>query len=70
VTQLTPQDIPDLESVISTAKLKRRPSCAPDYAAENRARLALTGLLNKQIAAKLGTSEATVKAHQGSPSQS
>jgi PAS domain S-box-containing protein len=37
VTQLTPQDIPDLESVISTTELRRRPSRAPDYAAENRA---------------------------------
>jgi PAS domain S-box-containing protein len=37
VTQLTPQDIPDLESVITTAELKRRPSRAPDYAAESRA---------------------------------
>jgi PAS domain S-box-containing protein len=41
VTQLTPQDIPDLESVISTAELERRPSRPPDYAAENRALVAL-----------------------------
>ena len=41
MTQPTPQDIPDLESVISTAELKRRPSRAPDYAAENRALVAL-----------------------------
>lgn len=41
MTQLTPQDIPDLESVISTAELRRRPSPAPDYAAENLALVAL-----------------------------
>ncbi len=41
MTQLTPQDIPNLESVISTAELRRRPSRAPDYAAENRALVAL-----------------------------
>lgn len=41
MTRLTPQDIPDLESVISTAELRRRPSRAPDYAAENRAVVAL-----------------------------
>ena len=37
MTQLTPQDIPDLESVTSTAELRRRQSRAPDYAAANRA---------------------------------
>ena len=41
MTQLTPQDIPDQESVFSTAELRRRPSRAPDYAAENRALVAL-----------------------------
>jgi hypothetical protein len=40
VTQLT-QDRPDLESVITTAELKRRPSRAPGYAAESRALVAL-----------------------------
>ena len=33
---------PDLASVISTAQLSRRPSRPPDYAAENRALVALT----------------------------
>jgi PAS domain S-box-containing protein len=35
------QDVADLESVISTAELSRRPSRAPDHAAENRALVAL-----------------------------
>jgi hypothetical protein len=34
-----PPSMPDLESVISTAKLRRRPSRAPRDAAENRAAL-------------------------------
>ena len=41
MTQLTPQEPPGLESVISTAELRRRPSRAPDYAAENHALVAL-----------------------------
>ncbi len=32
-----PDQVPDLESVISTAELSRRPSRPPDHAAENRA---------------------------------
>src|SRR5260370_21217018 len=34
-------DTPDLQSVLSTAELKRRPSRPPDHAAENRALIAL-----------------------------
>ena len=42
MTQLTPQETPSLESVIiSTAELRRRPSRAPDYAAENHVLVAL-----------------------------
>ncbi len=41
MTQLTPQHIPDLESVILTAELRQRPARPPDYAAENRALVAL-----------------------------
>jgi hypothetical protein len=41
MTQLTPQEPPGLESVISTAELRRRPSRAPDYAAENHVLVAL-----------------------------
>lgn len=41
MTRLAPRDIPDLETVISTAELSRRASRAPDYAAENRALVAL-----------------------------
>ncbi len=41
MTHLIRQDIPDLESVISTAEPRRRPSRAPDYAAENHALVAL-----------------------------
>jgi hypothetical protein len=48
---------PDLASVISTAELSGRPSRPPDYAAENRALVALTqemtasseGILQKRI---------------------
>jgi hypothetical protein len=35
------QDAPGLESVVSTAELGRRPWRSPDYAAENRALVAL-----------------------------
>src|SRR5260370_31740698 len=34
-------DTPDLQSVLSTAELRRRPSRPPDHAAENRALIAL-----------------------------
>ena len=37
----TPQDVVDLESVITTVALSRRPSRPPDHAAENRALVAL-----------------------------
>jgi hypothetical protein len=38
----SPHTTPDLVSVFSTAELSRRPSRPPDYAAENRALMALT----------------------------
>lgn len=38
---LNENDAPDLQSVISTAELSRRPARPPDYAAENRALIAL-----------------------------
>jgi signal transduction histidine kinase len=62
VTRLAPRDIPDLETVTSTAELSRRASRAPDYAAENRALVALakemavspTDILQKLAEAALG----------------
>ena len=45
MTRLIPRDKPDLESVISTAELRRRPSRAPDYAAENRALVTLAQVM-------------------------
>jgi PAS domain S-box-containing protein len=40
-----PQDVVDLDSIITTAELRQRPSRPPDYAAENRALVALTQAL-------------------------
>ncbi len=40
-----PQDVVDLDSIITTAELSQRPSRPPDYAAENRALIGLTQAL-------------------------
>jgi PAS domain S-box-containing protein len=40
-----PKDVVDLDSIITTAELSRRPWRPPDYAAENRALIALTQAL-------------------------
>jgi len=41
----SPKGVVDLDSIITTAELSRRPSRPPDYAAENRALIALTQAL-------------------------
>ncbi|HYW74395.1 MAG TPA: PAS domain S-box protein, partial [Pyrinomonadaceae bacterium] len=43
-----PKDLVDLDSIIITADLSRRPSRPPDYAAENRALVALMQALARQ----------------------
>jgi hypothetical protein len=68
----TASQMPDLESVISTAKLRRRPSRAPRDAAENRALVALaqamtvstTDILQKLVATA-SISRSIVEAYRG-----
>jgi len=71
VTPLPPS-MPDLESVISTAKLRRRPSHGPRDAPENRALVALaqamtvspTDILQKLVATA-SISRSIVEAYRG-----